>query len=148
VLHLARPVDTASAGLFPSRINCMSVSSLIFFFAMETFWKHHRNFLLAAVMAGLSLKVSTTNSFHSTTSRETVSGSPAVSRGRRAKSEGSGLPSHLAVPADALNPFRFIETHGNSVETSWKHVETFGQLFQFVRLNFQQHFTISQALAP
>jgi hypothetical protein len=32
----------------------MSVSSLIFFFAMETSWKHHENFLLTAVIARLS----------------------------------------------------------------------------------------------
>jgi hypothetical protein len=78
-------VDTASAGLFPSMINCMSVSSLIFFFAMETSWKHYGNFLLTAVMARLSLKISATNTFHSTTSREMVSGRRAGSREGRAE---------------------------------------------------------------
>ena len=84
----ARPTPSrraASAGLFPSRINCKSVSSLIFFFAMDTSWKHHGNFWFTAAIAGSSLKMSfrlsaekpggeferlqlnATNIFHSTT---------------------------------------------------------------------------------
>ncbi len=66
----ARPTPSrraASAGLFPSRINCKSVSSLIFFFAMETSWKHYGNFWFIAVIARLSLKMSATNILRSTT---------------------------------------------------------------------------------
>ncbi len=50
----ARPTPSrraASGGLFPSRINCKSVSSLVFFFAMETSWKHHGNFWFTAVVS-------------------------------------------------------------------------------------------------
>ena len=41
----------APAWLFPSGINCKGVSSLVFFRAMETSWKHHWNFLFTAVIA-------------------------------------------------------------------------------------------------
>ena len=87
----------ASAGLFPSRINCKSVSSLIFFFAMDTSWKHHGNFWFTAVIARLSLKMRTINILHSTTraAKRDREVRPAV-RGRRAKAEESGLRSHLA----------------------------------------------------
>src|SRR5208283_6207478 len=72
----------APVGLFPSRINCKSLSSLIFFFAMDTSWKHHGNFWFTAVIARLTLKMSTTSIFHSTT--------------RAVKAEEGGLRSHLA----------------------------------------------------
>jgi|GEM_PF-4253071 len=90
----------ASAGLFPSRINCKSVSSLIFFFAMDTSWKHHGNFWFTAVIVRLSLKMSSTNIFDSTTraAKRAREVGPAV-RVRRAKAEGSGLSSHLAEPS-------------------------------------------------
>ena len=60
---------------------------------MDTSWKHHRNFWFSAVIVGLSLKVSTTNIFHSTTraAKRAQEVGPAV-RGRGARAEGSGLP--------------------------------------------------------
>src|SRR5208283_4317156 len=105
----------APVGLFPSRINCKSLSSLIFFFAMDTSWKHHGNFWFTAVVARLSLTMSdrqsaekpggeferlqlnVTNIFHSTAraAKRDREVRPAV-RGRRAKAEESGLRSHLA----------------------------------------------------
>ena len=72
---------------------------------METSWKHHRNFWLTAVIARLSLKMRTINILHSTTraAKRDREVRPAV-RGRRAKAEESGLPSHLAGPSLRSGP--------------------------------------------
>ena len=149
----------ASVGLFPSRINCKSVSSLIFFFAMDTSWKHHGNFWFTAVIARLILKMSyrqsaekpggeferlqlnATNIFHSTTraGKRAREVGPAV-RGRRAKAEQSGLPSHLAEPLPMpLILFYAMETYGNTLETSWKNMETFERLFPFAFARHRGH---------
>ena len=42
-------------------------------------------------------------------------------------------------PADALGPFVRVETDGNSLEASWKNMETFGRLFLFGQLSRRQH---------
>src|SRR5208283_5104555 len=113
----ARPTPSrraASAGLFPSRVNCKSVSSLAFFFAMDTSWKHHGNFWFTAVSPvehqnelstvrrearrGIR-KIAVERNKHfplDDAGRETRSRNLAGMRGRRAKAEEGGLPSHLA----------------------------------------------------
>ncbi len=140
----ARPTPSrrdASARLFPSRINCKSVSSLIFSFAMDTSWKHHGNFWFTAVIARLSLKMSdrqsaekpggeferlqlnVTNIFHSTTR--------AVKRDREVgPASGPG--------GSSLSP------HRNTWKLPGNVMEKYGNFWETVSIGAQKLFTAEE----
>ena len=124
------------------------MSSLIFFFAMETSWKHHGNFWFTAIIARLSQNEHDKHFPLDDAGRETRSrrwaggpgkeGEPSPCSGLRYThaphltrivrrpifSEGasreSGLPSRLAAPSRCTQSF----------SVPWKHMETYGNTLE------------------